>query len=224
MRARYVAMSVVLGLSCLSACASTDAADDGLPSHVTPEELLGDGQATTAQPRIFGFGTSCSPNPCSNGGTCVDQWLGYTCKCAPGFSGAQCQTATAGTCGDGRVSGAEQCDPKALGQSAWTCDANCKRVSAYVPCTKASDCVNGTACVSGLNFCSASCAKSTDCPATPQGTAPRAWCPLESNPTAYGLCVAAGCSTAADCAPGMRCYVGSSTPFCANCTASDTCL
>lgn len=48
----------------------------------------------TPQARIFGVGTSCVPNTCLNGGTCIEQWLGYTCKCPPGFSGSECQNAS----------------------------------------------------------------------------------------------------------------------------------
>ena len=34
--------------------------------------------------------TSCYPNPCENGGTCVN-WYGHLfCKCAPGYTGIVC--------------------------------------------------------------------------------------------------------------------------------------
>jgi len=36
----------------------------------------------------------CSPNPCQNGGTCVDGVNSYTCTCATGWTGTNCETMT----------------------------------------------------------------------------------------------------------------------------------
>ena len=32
----------------------------------------------------------CDPDPCLNGGTCVDLIDGYNCKCTPGYYGENC--------------------------------------------------------------------------------------------------------------------------------------
>ena len=34
----------------------------------------------------------CESNPCENDGTCTDREDGYTCACASGFTGTECQT------------------------------------------------------------------------------------------------------------------------------------
>jgi len=36
----------------------------------------------------------CVSTPCQNGGTCADGINGYTCTCANGWEGAQCQSGT----------------------------------------------------------------------------------------------------------------------------------
>ena len=32
----------------------------------------------------------CASSPCQNGGTCIDDVNSYTCLCAPGYSGVNC--------------------------------------------------------------------------------------------------------------------------------------
>ena len=34
----------------------------------------------------------CSPKPCENGGACTDNVGGYTCTCAAGYEGVNCET------------------------------------------------------------------------------------------------------------------------------------
>ena len=36
----------------------------------------------------------CIPNPCLNGGTCIDELNNFECLCLPGFSGSNCQIET----------------------------------------------------------------------------------------------------------------------------------
>ena len=33
----------------------------------------------------------CSPNPCQNGGTCTENVAGFTCECAVGYDGDNCE-------------------------------------------------------------------------------------------------------------------------------------
>lgn len=40
---------------------------------------------------LISDGDECSPNPCQNGGTCVDGCAEYTCLCTPTYTGPQCQ-------------------------------------------------------------------------------------------------------------------------------------
>ena len=37
-------------------------------------------------------GNECSPDPCQNGGTCVDLVGSYRCDCRTGYSGSNCET------------------------------------------------------------------------------------------------------------------------------------
>ena len=42
--------------------------------------------------KCFAESIECYPNPCQNGGTCNDHVNSYTCTCAPGFIGTDCET------------------------------------------------------------------------------------------------------------------------------------
>ncbi|XP_063379045.1 protocadherin-like wing polarity protein stan [Cydia fagiglandana] len=62
----------------------------------------------------------CYSSPCTNNGTCIRREGGYTCVCAPGFTGVNCETVlTKASCdlnGDGTVCrGGSQCVPKREG-------------------------------------------------------------------------------------------------------------
>ena len=33
----------------------------------------------------------CDPNPCQNGGECIDEVNDYTCECTPDWTGEDCE-------------------------------------------------------------------------------------------------------------------------------------
>ena len=37
----------------------------------------------------------CQSSPCKNGGTCLNQQAGYSCKCKDGYSGEHCEEGNA---------------------------------------------------------------------------------------------------------------------------------
>ena len=41
---------------------------------------------------LFADIDDCESNPCQNGATCVDGIDSYTCECANGYSGDNCET------------------------------------------------------------------------------------------------------------------------------------
>lgn len=215
---------------CLTACTATDEGEgaptpDELPGseQPAPEQAsapqtepteppapepsdapeVSEDAASTPQARIFGVGTSCSPNPCRNGGTCVDQWLGYSCRCAAGFSGTNCETRSGGSvprCGDGIVSAGEECEVT-LFTSPWQC-VNCRRSNGmYSLCDAQGRCPNGLACHSAGYCTIPGCTNNAQCASTPPG-------PVISYCVTNFACTLRGCTTASQCPPGLNCYQG----------------
>jgi hypothetical protein len=158
------------------------------------------------------------PNPCENGGSCVNGWSGYTCACAPGFAGANCQNdmnecaqspcLNGGTCTDGVNSYACACAPGYTGQNCQTLVDNC----ASGPCQ------NGGICQNGVN--SYACA----CPAGFTGSTCQTPNACALNPCVNGACTDAGsgytcacqagytgtnCDVLVDNCPGNACANGS---------------
>jgi hypothetical protein len=113
----------------------------------------------------------CAPNPCLNAGVCVNGWTGYTCQCAPGFTGTNCETniddcasapcLNGGTCVDEVSSYTCQCAPGFTGTNCETNIDDC----APAPCQNGGVCtdgVNGYACACPPGFGGASCETNID--------------------------------------------------------------
>jgi EGF domain-containing protein/growth factor-like EGF protein len=99
----------------------------------------------------------CLPQPCLNGATCQNSAAGFTCACAPGFTGTTCQTniddcanspcQNGGTCNDDVGSFTCACAP---GFTGVTCQTD---VDECAP----SPCLNGGVCTDGVNSHSCAC-------------------------------------------------------------------
>lgn len=166
------------------------------PANEEPAEEPADSASDDApQARIFGAGTSCTATSCQNGGTCVEQWLGYTCRCPAGYSGSRCETSSRAVCGDGIVSSGEECDRASPGQTAWSCSANCKKNTLYTRCAVSANCSAGQFCFSG--FCTIDCGANGPCPSV-------AGLPGTCAPST-GICAATGCTSSSQCASGLSC-------------------
>ena len=103
-------------------------------------------------------------------------------------------------CGDGNVTTGEECDPKAAGESDWSCNAQCKKTTAYTWCAGKdrapnAGCSTGETCFGGQ--CAARCNLVGDCPpaATGEMTCAASW----------KVCIATGCRATSDCPSGMIC-------------------
>lgn len=130
---------------------------------------LGDGCDVTCHVE-FGYGCSgepsvctniddCAPNPCQNGGTCVDGFGVYACVCPAGFTGMNCETnvdncspnpcQNGGTCVDGIDTFTCICAP---GYEGPTCVGNINECNVPVE-----PCQHGGTCIDGLNGYTCSC-------------------------------------------------------------------
>ncbi|XP_060075561.1 cubilin-like [Ylistrum balloti] len=61
---------------------------DGLQAQVT--EATSNGIAVSELEEQLLTQNECSSNPCSNGGTCIDRYNAYSCRCLPAWKGVNC--------------------------------------------------------------------------------------------------------------------------------------
>eukprot|EP00057_Strongylocentrotus_purpuratus_P020981 XP_011675455.1 PREDICTED: fibropellin-1-like isoform X2 [Strongylocentrotus purpuratus] len=93
----------------------------------------------------------CNPNPCQNGGSCLQSGNSFTCTCPPPYTGTTCQTITALPCNSNPCLNGGSC-VNTNQQSSFTCLCNagfaglrCEVVPA-LPCNS-NPCLNGGSCV-----------------------------------------------------------------------------
>lgn len=117
--------------------------------------------------------------------------------CCPEGAGASDDKDCPAKCGDGAITGAEQCDPQASGWTTATCNASSCTRNVYQGCNVDNvnaDCPPGQYCERGL--CTPECGDSGGCPSIP--TAPE---PLCSQQHRCWL----SCTVDADCPTGLGC-------------------
>lgn len=117
----------------------------------------------------------CSPNPCQNGGECVDGFQSYTCVCPPLTAGAQCQTLTA--CSPNPCPNNGGCTASLSGYS---CGCN-------PGCANSGTCVNGVCNCTGTGFTGPSCSTAISCASITTNSANYPTTPAST--TANGTCV-----------------------------------
>ncbi len=113
----------------------------------------------------------CTPSPCQNGGTCVNDFNGYTCTCPPGYTGVDCQIniddcagnpcQNGGACADGINGYTCNCAPGFTGAQCQTDIDDC----APNPCQNGgvcSDQVNGYSCACPPGYSGAQCQTNID--------------------------------------------------------------
>jgi hypothetical protein len=102
-------------------------------------------------------------------------------------------------CGDGMVSGGEDCDPKHSSWSPYTCSETCIRRNLYQPCSSNDECITqGWGCAWG--YCTSSCA-SMACPASPVSGLTAAC----TGNNALNFCFLKGCTSITQCPKGTTC-------------------
>lgn len=126
-------------------------------------------------------------NDCARGEECVS---GGTCEVPPAI------------CGDGMVTGDEECDPKGAGFSTFNCSQDCRKITSYTHCGAGwPPCLNGTVC--NLGLCSRMCSSKSDCDTVVGQPGLDIYCPAPR-----GMICVIGCTSNQDCPSGAVCNGG----------------
>jgi hypothetical protein len=130
-------------------------------------------------------------------------------------------------CGDGLISGTEECDPQARGWNQWSCSPTCQKQTLYRPCSKLQDCsfAKGETCNTAYAICTKTCdalgvsGPGSGCPDSPPGTTPSC-VPLSDG---WGMCVAEGCANQNACDTGAACVGSGAQSYCFGCDTASVC-
>ncbi len=100
---------------------------------------------------------SCNPNPCLNGGSCIDDIDGYTCTCLAGYEGADCDT-NIDDCNANPCQNGGSCID---GVNDYTCscllDYTGKNCEIIIDDCSSNPCLNGGVCKNEVNGYTCSC-------------------------------------------------------------------
>jgi hypothetical protein len=143
------------------------------------------------------FVDHCAEDPCQNGGTCENDPGGYTCTCAPGYEGVDCELdidecaggpCVNGSCADGIAGYTCACD---AGWEGTNCEAN-------IDDCADEPCLNGGICTDGLQGYTCTC----DAGYTGPG------CEIDIDECADGPCLNGDCTDgingySCECFPGF---------------------
>ncbi|XP_071943795.1 uncharacterized protein [Antedon mediterranea] len=126
---------------------------------------LVDGSEYTSSAVYLTTPLGCEVNPCTNGGACLTVGNAYSCNCAPGFSGQNCQSNVNDCSGISCMNGGECIDhidgfdcACADGFTGTTCEVV---VSSVNECGS-NPCQNGAACFDGHNSYTCNCVDGFD--------------------------------------------------------------
>lgn len=151
---------------------------------------------TNTQQSLCGSGTSATCvtllSDKNNCGTCNN-------SCGAG----QCSSGTCQICGDGLVTGTEECDPKGAGFNAFNCSPECTKITSYTECgPNWPPCLGGTVC-GNLGQCTKMCSATSDCDLVAGYPGLMIYCPVPKG----NQCIIS-CMTNQDCPPNSICNGG----------------
>ncbi|CAH1253501.1 SNED1 [Branchiostoma lanceolatum] len=109
----------------------------------------------------------CRPNPCQNGGTCLDQVDDFVCLCRHPYEGKSCDVNTADPCQSGPCENGGVCSSSG-GRFTCSCQPGWEGTTCQINIDECAStpCKNGGTCTDGINLYTCTCPtgwKGTEC-------------------------------------------------------------